>query len=181
MILFSESCDSSVLSRVSESIKVESEYPEESTSPPFIPLSAVPPRVSWPPTSSCWWAVPRHTGTASLSARRASGCTVTDGRGTSKKHSRPSQVVSGGKLNIQQTFDRLTCDGHAECQTTAKMSSHGGENFTLCLGRRWLRGRHGRQAFFKPRFFKKIDFYPERHLKPPPEFASSKPLYPFHV
>lgn len=34
MILFSESCDSSVLSRVSESIKVESEYPEESTSPP---------------------------------------------------------------------------------------------------------------------------------------------------
>lgn len=58
----------------------------------------VPPRVSWPPTSSCWWAAPRHCGTASLSARRAAGCTATDGRGTGKKHSRPTQVVSGGKL-----------------------------------------------------------------------------------
>lgn len=26
-----------------------------------------------------------------------------------------------------------------------------------------------------------MDFYPERHLKPPPEFASSKPLYPVQV
>lgn len=63
-------------------------------------------------------------------------------------------------FHIQQTFDSLTCDGRAECQTTVKMSSHGGEDFMLCLERRRLRGN------FLSQGLSKIDFYPERPEAP---------------
>lgn len=78
---------------------------------------------------------------SSWSARWASGLhsdwRQEDGRGAKPAFSSPET-----SFDIQQTFDRLTCDRHTECQTTAKMSSHDDDNFTLFLGRRRLRRRH---------------------------------------
>lgn len=144
VILFSESCDSSVLSRVSESIKVESEYREGSTSPPssFSQQSLhVSPDLQLHPVGG------RRPGTAEPLPCPLAGLQVAQ-RLTAGALARSTagllKSCPEASFNIQQTFDRLTCDGHAECQTTAKMSSHGGENFTLCLGRRWLRSRRRR-------------------------------------
>lgn len=62
-------------------------------------------------------------------------------RGRARSTASFFKLCPEASFNIQQTFDRLTCDGHTECQTTAKMSSHGGENSTLCLGHRGTLGQ----------------------------------------
>lgn len=168
--------------------------------PPFILLLAVPLHYSrW-----CW-ASPRHSGAASSSSSwpaRSPGFRLrSDWR--AKSAASLFKLCPQASFNIQQTFDRhVTCDGQAECQTTAETSSRGGENSTLCLGGRRLRGRRrgtpGRRCsairkwdihqclshfilfflilakdlFFKKKTKKNNDIYPLGHLKPPSEFAS---------